>query len=111
MALQAFPLDVERSCESRFGAEFQYIEPPGVVGVIDPHMVGNKIQNESHVRLEERITQKLEPLFSAELRIDRVVIDDVITMGAAGARLEKGRRIDVADTEGFEIRHQGRRIG
>ena len=48
----------------------------------------------------------LEIVFSAELGIERVVVDDVVAVRAAGARLQVWRRVDVADAERGEIGHE-----
>src|SRR5215211_7817598 len=38
------------------------------------------------------------------------MVDYVVAMRAAGARREKGRRVEMADAEGFQIRHERRGI-
>ena len=56
-------------------------------------------------RLERR-AQAREAVLAAELRIERVVIDDVVAVRAAGARLQKRRRVEMADAERLEIGHE-----
>ena len=43
----------------------------------------------------------------ADFRVEPVVVDDVVAVRRAGARLHDRRRIDVADPESGEVRHQG----
>ena len=53
----------------------------------------------------ERLAQAQERLLAAELGIERVVVDDVVAVRAAGARLEERRGIEMADAERLQIRH------
>ena len=54
----------------------------------------------------QRVGERGESRFAAKFGIERVVIDDVVAVGAAGTRLEERRRIEVADAERFQVRHQ-----
>ena len=99
VAGQNLPIDVERRRVRRPRPPFQHVEPPGIVGVVNPHVVGHEIEDEPDVRPRERRAQTLEGVFAAELGIERIVIDDVIAVAAARARLEKRRRIEVTDAE------------
>src|SRR6185436_6983579 len=49
--------------------------------------------------------------FGADLRIDLAVVDDVVAVQAARARLEKWRRVDMAHPEPREVRNQSSRVG
>jgi len=49
--------------------------------------------------------------FGADLRVDRVVVDDVVAVRAARPRLEERRCVEMADPQPREIRHQLDRIG
>src|SRR6202035_1173680 len=55
------------------------------------------------VVLSERRAQPLEAGLASELRIEFGVIDDVIAMGRALARLHEGRRIEMRNAERLEI--------
>ena len=50
--------------------------------------------------------QMPEFLLCTELRIDLIVVDDVVSVLAAFARLQDGRRIKMSDTEFLKIRNQ-----
>src|SRR5260370_21222488 len=68
-------------------------------------MVGNEIENQTEVVLFQRLAQSLEAGLAAELWIDFGVIDDVIAMGRALARLHERRSIEMRDAELLQIRH------
>ena len=55
-------------------------------------------------------TNVVEILARADLRVERVVIDDVVAVHAAGARAEIGRAVDVADAERGEVGHERGRV-
>ena len=48
--------------------------------------------------------ERVEIGFRADLGIERFVVDDVVAVRAACARLEERRRVEVADAERSEIR-------
>src|SRR5450759_1933642 len=100
---QYVPVDVERHRMRRGRTPFQHVEPPRIVGEMYADVVGNEIENQTEVVLLQRPVQSLEAGIAAELRIDPGVIDDVIAVGAALARLHKGRSIEMADAERFQI--------
>src|SRR5262245_20668342 len=52
---QRLPVDIERSSVRRLRSPFQDVEPPGVVGVVNAHMVGYEIENEPDIRGGERV--------------------------------------------------------
>ncbi len=70
-------------------------------------MIGNEIENQTEVVLLQRLAQSLEAGIAAELRIDLGVVDDVIAMGAALARLHEGRCIEMRDPKGFQVGDDG----
>ena len=76
-------------------APFQHVEPPGVVGA-DRHVVGHEIEDQPEAGVLQRGAQPREAFLAAELRIERVVIDDVVAVRAAGARLEERRGVEMA---------------
>src|SRR5258708_27107772 len=70
-------------------------------------MVGQEIENKAEAILLQYATKAFEAGVAAEFRIDLGVIDDVIAVGAALARLHEGRRIEVGDTQRFQIGSDG----
>ena len=63
----------------RLAAPFEHVEPPGVVGA-DRHVVRNEVENETEIGVLQRAGETREGLVAAELRIERVVIDDVVAV-------------------------------
>ncbi len=70
-------------------------------------MIGDEIEDEAEVMLLQRRAQPLEAGFAAKLRIERGVIDDVVAMGRALARLHEGRGVDMGDAERLQIGNDG----
>jgi len=92
---QQVPVDIERYRVRRGRTPFQHVEPPWIVGEMHADMVGNEIENQTEVVLLQRPAQSLEAGIAAKLRIDLGMIDDVIAVGTALARLhEKAMRRD-----------------
>ena len=71
-------------------APFEHVEPPGIVGIVDAHVVRHEIEDEADVGRGERGAQLAQSLLAAELGIERTVIDDVVAMGEPGRALRKG---------------------
>ena len=70
-------------------------------------MIGHEIENQAEIVLLQRLAQPLEAGIAAELRIDLGVIDDVVAVGAALARLHEGRGIEMGDAERLQIGNDG----
>ena len=70
-------------------------------------MVGHEIEDEPEVVPLQRLAQSLETGFAAEFGIDVGVIDDVVAMGRALARLHEGRGVEMADAERLQIGNDG----
>src|SRR5260221_1134517 len=101
---QDVPVDVERYRVWRGRAPFQYVEPPWIVGEMHADMVGDEIEKETKVVLRKRPAQPLAAGVAAEFRIELAVIDDVVAMGRAFARLHEGRCIEMRDAERLQVR-------
>ena len=74
-------------------------------------MIGDDVQDVSHTVLAQRGHELFEIFCAADLGIQQVVIDDVVTMRAprAGSKIRRG--ITVSDSQGGQIRNQSGRIG
>src|SRR5262249_28940858 len=59
----------------------------------------------SHAAVAQRAGERFVFRRAAELRIEGAVIDDVVAVRAARARLEMRRRVAVGDAEPVEVRH------
>lgn len=100
---QRMPVDIEKvGINGRFPV-LQNIEPPGVVAAHHSHMIGHDVHDYSHAVLVENFHKAIEILGSANLRIERIVIDNVVSMHASGASLQARRQIAVTDAERGKI--------
>ena len=103
---QWVPIDVEIRRIGRKFAPFENIEPPGIVGAAHCHMVRHDIEDEPHALRLQGGGERSKFALRADLRVQPVVIDDVVAMSRAGARFHQRRGIDVADAEPREIGNQ-----
>src|SRR5580704_12554279 len=99
------PVDVEETGVSGCLAVFQHVHPPGVVGAEDADVVGDDVDDVSHVVGPQGAHEALELLGRADLGVEAVVIDHVVAVRAAGAGAEVGRAVHVADAERGQVRH------
>src|SRR6185437_15671521 len=76
---------------------------PGVVGSHDADVIRDDVQNVAHAVRAQLRHEAVEFLAAADLRVEGVVIDDVITVGAARARPEVGGAVDVTDAKRREV--------
>ena len=107
---QGLPIDIERSSAGRFRSPFQDVEPPRIVGIVNAHVVGHEIEDEPDIRRSERSGQAPKRILAAELGVERIVVDHVISVQAARTRLEERGSIEMADAKRLEIRHQRGRL-
>lgn len=80
-------------------AVFQHIEPPGLIAAHHPHMVRHHVEDMTPVVLEP-----LKLVHAVDFRIERVVVDIVVTVAAARTRPQLGRGVAVVDGECGEVR-------
>ena len=104
------PVDVEEPGVTRGRAVLQHVEPPGVVGAHDPHVVGHHVDHEAHAVGMQRRDESVESLPAAELGVERAVVDDVVAVRAPGARPQDRGAIEVTDAEAREVGDDARRI-
>src|SRR5258708_32490369 len=91
------PIDVEIFGERRALAPFENVEPPGIVGAADGHVVGDEVEDEAHIVAMQRIDECSEIFLAAKLGIKSVMVSYVVTVGRAWARLHDRRSVDMAD--------------
>ena len=72
--------------------------------------MGHEVEDQPEPGALQRGAQPRKPILAAELRIERAIIHRVIAVPAAGARLEKRRRVEMRDAERFQIRRDPRGI-
>ena len=104
--IDRMPVDVEVVGERRRLAVLQDVHPPRIVAAHDRDVVWHDIRDLAHAMARELGCEALEILAAADLRVEGAVIDDVVTVAAAGASAQVWRAIDVTHAQRGEIRHQ-----
>ena len=66
-------------------------------------MNGHEVEDQAEIMLFERLAQSFEAGVAAEFGIQPAVIDDVIAVGRALARLHERRGIEMRDAERLQI--------
>ena len=102
---QLLPVDVEGAGMRRGRAPFQHVEPPGIVGEMHADMVGHEIEDQAEIVFAQRLGETRESGFAAELRIEAGVIDHVVAVRRALARLHEGRGVEMRDAERLQVGH------
>src|SRR5262249_61831908 len=88
LLLVRLPIDVEVGGVAAGGAIFQHIPPPAIAGVRDAHVIGHDIEDLAEMMLAERIAKLFGADRTAEFGVDTLMIEAVVTVRAAGGRLE-----------------------
>ena len=108
--IDGVPVDVEEVRVDRGLPVLEYIHPPRIVGAHDANVIRHDVEDMTHgVRAQLRHEQ-LEVLATADFRIERVVIDDVIAVCTARARAEIGRAVDVTHAQRGEVGDDRRQV-
>ena len=69
-------------------------------------MVGHDVEHEAQAVPAQRLGQRAERRLAAQLGVELVGVGDIVAVGRALPRAERGREIEVADAELGEIGHQ-----
>src|SRR6266853_3055923 len=96
---QWLPIDVKEIGVDRSLSILEHIEPPGVIAAHYSHVIGNDIKNQPHASLMKRGDEAVEIFRRANLRIEGVVVDDIVPVHTAGTSLKAGGNITVADAD------------
>src|SRR5215470_10721658 len=94
---QCVPIDVERPRVRRSSSPLENVKPPRVIGTADDHVIGNEIENKAEPVLLQCRAQARKTFVAPKLRIEPIVIDNVVSVRASGPGLEKRRRIQMRD--------------
>jgi len=68
-------------------------------------MVGHEVEDQAEIVSPERIAETHEAGLAAELGVELIMVDDVIAMGRACARLQERGGIEMTDAERLQVRH------
>ncbi len=90
VGLERVPVDVEKRGVGRTGTVFEHVGPPGIC-VADAHVIGHHVDNLPQPERLERFDEGVIVLLGADLRIEHVVIDDVVAVLGAGVGHHVGR--------------------
>src|SRR6185369_9717309 len=96
------PVDVEVVDEARLRPVFQDAHPPRVFRG-RRHVIGDDVQEKPEAVAPKLFVQRVEIVVRAEIGVQRVRVDDVVTVRAPLARLQDRRGVDVADAEPREV--------
>ena len=84
------PVDVEEIRERRRLPMLEHVAPPRVGRRIEPHMVGDEVEDQAHPALAQLRCQRIEVLVRPKFLVERVVVADVVTVRAAAAAFRSG---------------------
>ena len=104
------PIDIEPAGVRRIRTPLEHVQPVRIVRAAHTHVVGHEIQNLAEAVFTQRRDHALECRRIAELGMKRVVVHDVVAVGAAGARFQPGRAVDMTDAETRKIRRDARHL-
>ena len=99
------PVDVKEGGVQRCGPVLEHVHPPGIVGAHDADVIGHDIEDMAHTMRTQRLDEALEIRAIGDLGVERIVIDHVIAVCAAGARAKVRRAVDVAHAKAGKIRN------
>ena len=83
------PVDVEEIGERRRLSVLKHVAPPRVGRWIEPHMIGNEVEDEADPVLAEFRRQHIEVVVRPEFLVERVVVANVVTVRAASCRFQE----------------------
>ena len=90
--LKRIPINIEEVGILRCAAVLQDIAPPRRAGA-HAHVIRNNVEHNRHSMCVQVLDQCAQIIFSPDLGVQALMIDDVVAMHAAGSCLEKRRRI------------------
>jgi len=108
LALGRGPVDVEELGPRRGRAVLEHVEPPGVGVARDAHVVRHHVQDQAEPARGQPGGHPVEGGRAPQLRIERVVVGDVVAVGAAGGRSGSRGRDTPRDTERLQVGTEGR---
>ncbi len=106
LRLGGLPVDVEELRIGRAWTVLEHVQPPEILVASDSQVVWNEIQDLSHSVPVQRLDERRERLLVAHLRVECIVIGDVVPVRASGARFQVGCAVDVTHTEPVEVGHE-----
>jgi hypothetical protein len=74
-------------CGRHAAYPFQHVEPPGIVGAPNPHVVRHEVDDLAKTVLLQRRDHDAELHLAVQLRVQLAVINDIVAVLGARARL------------------------
>src|SRR5579863_5392370 len=81
------PVNIEKARIDGGFAILENVQPPRIVAAHDSHVVGDDVEDQSHAMLVQGAYKAVKVFGATDFRVQRIVIDDVVSVHAAGARL------------------------
>jgi len=91
-------------------AVLHHVLPPGVGTVADAHVVWHRVEDEPHAGPVQFGHQSAEILLRAQLRVDGIVVNDVVAVDAAGARSQDRRSVAMGHAQRLQVGNQAARM-
>ena len=87
LGFDRMPVNIEKTRVDGGFAVFKNVEPPCVVIAHDAHVIGHDVEYQSHAMFVKSRDKTVEVFRAPDFRIERVVVDDVVSVHAAGTSL------------------------
>src|SRR5438445_4625078 len=100
---ERIPIDIEELCIGRRFPILQNIKPPNIVAAHDSHVVGNDVENLSHAMLMQGRNEFVVLFESPDFWIELMVVNDVVSMHAAGPGTQIRRSVTMRNAQLSEI--------
>jgi hypothetical protein len=102
---ERLPVDVEPPRVRRLLAEREHVVPVRVLGA-GAHVVGHHVEQHAEARGACGVGQPVERGVAAERRVGARRVDHVVPVGAAGARVQHRRQVQVRGAEAGDVRDE-----
>src|SRR5436190_5054540 len=109
--LQWLPIDIEKICIGGGLAIFQNHEPPSIVGAHHSHMVVHDVEDLSHRMFMQGRDKLLVFFWRSNLRIQVMMIDDVVAVHTPWSSAQIRRRITMRNTQRSKVRNSFGGVG
>src|ERR1700722_2115943 len=99
------PVNIEKIRIDGSFAIFENVQPPGIVAAHHSHVIGHNVEDQPHVVFMESSYEPVEVFGASDFRVQRIVIDNVVTVHAAGTGFQQRRNIEMTDAKLGKVGH------